>query len=322
MKGYSRLGLVAVALAVAVVASVSVGEVSVPPIEVVKSLLFAGTDYDLIVRELRWPRTVLAVVTGAAFGIGGALIQSVTRNPLASPDIIGITQGAGLAATIALTTGVIAVAPAALAGGLLAALLVFTFGSRSGFSARRFVLAGVAVAFALRAGIEVVLTSAETIDAQRAQIWLIGSLNGRGFTEASAIALTLVLALGPLLWAGWALRTSALDDDVARGLGVRPVARRYGLAAVGVVLAAAATAQVGAIDFVALVAPQVARRILRTERPGLLASALVGATLVVLADLAGRRLLAPTQLPAGVLTAALGAPYLIYLLLRGRRHAA
>ncbi|HEX6682261.1 MAG TPA: iron ABC transporter permease [Candidatus Limnocylindrales bacterium] len=296
---------------------------TVPVMAAVLALgLWAGTSLPpadaFVVFELRLPRAVLAAVAGAAFGLGGALIQSVTRNPLASPDVIGITQGAGLAATIALTTGAFAVAPAALAGGLLAAALVFAFGSKRGFTANRFVLAGVAIAFALRAGIEVVLTSAETIDAQRAQIWLIGSLNGRGYEEARPIAAVLLVALPILLWAGWALRTTSLDDDVARGIGVRPVARRYGLAAVGVLLAAAATAQVGAVDFVALVAPQISRRLARAERPPLLASALAGAALVVFADYAGRWILAPTQLPAGVLTAAIGAPYLVYLLLRTR----
>jgi iron complex transport system permease protein len=119
-----------------------------------------------------------------------------------------------------------------------------------------------------------------------------------------------------LAWAGWALRTSSLDDDTARGLGVRPVARRAGLAAAGVLLAAMVTAQVGAVDFVALVAPQVARRLVRAERPPLVAAALTGSLLVVLADLAGRLLFAPTQLPAGVITAAIGGPYLLFLLVR------
>ncbi|MDG4801797.1 iron chelate uptake ABC transporter family permease subunit [Micromonospora sp. WMMD980] len=121
-----------------------------------------------------------------------------------------------------------------------------------------------------------------------------------------------------LLWAGWALRASALDDDTARGIGLRPVARRIGLAGTGVLAAAAVTAQVGAVDFVALVAPQVARRLVRAERPPMVCAALLGALLLVLADLAGRRLFAPTQLPAGVLTAAIGGPYLIFVLLRTR----
>ncbi|MEU7819956.1 iron ABC transporter permease [Catellatospora sp. NPDC049133] len=314
------LGL-GVALVAAMIAAVSLGTMTVPPADVVRSLLTGGTDYDLVVRELRWPRVVLGAACGAAFGLGGALIQSVARNPLSSPDVIGVTQGAGLAATIALTSGMAyeLIAPSAMAGGLLAAVVVFAFGARTGFAANRFVLAGVAVAFALRAGIEVVMSSAETIDALRAQIWLIGSLNGRGYEEAGAIGLVLLLALPLLLWATRALRTSALDDDTARALGTRPAARRVAVGALGVVLAAAATAQVGAVDFVALVAPQVARRLSRAERPPLAASALAGAALVVAADLAARMLLAPTQLPVGVLTAGIGGPYLVYLLIRRRR---
>ncbi|PZG17057.1 iron ABC transporter [Micromonospora craterilacus] len=308
-------------LAVAMVLSLSLGTPYVAPADVLRALAGTGTAYDLVVLDLRLPRLVLAAVAGAAFGVAGTLIQSVARNPLASPDVIGITQGAGLAATVALTSGAAAVVvgPAALAGGLVAAAVVFALGARHGLAAQRFVLAGVAVAFALRALIEVVMLTADPIDGLRAQIWLIGTLAGRGWTETAWIAGTLLLLLPVLAWAGWALNSTALDDDTARGIGLRPVARRIGLAGTGVIAAAMVTAQVGAVDFVALVAPQVARRLVRAERPPLLCAALLGALLLVLADLAGRRLFAPTQLPAGVLTAAIGGPYLLYLLLRGRR---
>ncbi|MFI6128754.1 FecCD family ABC transporter permease [Micromonospora sp. NPDC051141] len=304
----------------AVVVSLSLGTPYVAPADVLRSLSGAGTPYDLVVRDLRLPRAVLAALAGAAFGVAGTLIQSVARNPLASPDVIGVTQGAGLAATVALTSGAAAVlvAPAALLGGLAAAVLVFALGARHGLAAQRFVLAGVAVAFAFRALTEVVMLTAEPIDGLRAQLWLIGTLAGKGWTEAGWIAGTLAVLLPVLLWAGWALRGAALDDDTARGIGLRPVARRIGLAGAGVLAAAAVTAQVGAVDFVALVAPQVARRLVRAERPPMLCAALLGALLLVLADLAGRRLFAPTQLPAGVLTAAIGGPYLIFVLLRTR----
>ncbi|WP_319458499.1 iron ABC transporter permease [Micromonospora sp. RTP1Z1] len=313
-----------VLLAAAVVLSLSLGTPYVAPADVLRSLSGAGTPYDLVVRDLRVPRIVLAATAGAAFGIAGTLIQSVARNPLASPDVIGITQGAGLAATVAITTGAAAVlvAPAALLGGLGAALLLLALGARHGLAAQRFVLAGVAVAFALRALTEVVMLSADPIDGLRAQIWLIGTLAGRGWSETLWIALTLAVLLPVLAWAGWALNGTALDDDTARGIGLRPGARRVGLATTGVVLAATVTAQVGAVDFVALVAPQVARRLVRAERPPLACAALVGALLLVLADLAGRRLFAPTQLPAGVLTAAIGGPYLMFLLVRRRRRFA
>ncbi|MEU8262063.1 iron ABC transporter permease [Micromonospora sp. NPDC048999] len=307
-------------LAGAVVLSLSLGTPYVAPADVLRALSGAGTPYDLVVLHLRLPRVVLAALAGAAFGVAGTLIQSVARNPLASPDVIGVTQGAGLAATLALTGGAAAilVAPAALLGGLVAAALVFALGARHGLAAQRFVLAGVAVAFAFRALIEVVMLAADPIDGLRAQLWLIGTLAGRGWTEAAWIGATLVVLLPVLAWAGWALHNTALDDDTARGIGLRPVARRIGLAATGVLIAAMVTAQVGAVDFVALVAPQVARRLVRAERPPMLCAALLGALLLVLADLAGRRLFAPVQLPAGVLTAAIGGPYLMFLLLRTR----
>lgn len=308
-------------LGAAVMLSLSLGVPYVAPGDVLRAVAGNGTPYDLVVLKLRLPRAVLAALAGAAFGVAGTLIQSVARNPLASPDVIGVTQGAGLAATVALTGGAAAVlvAPAALVGGMVAAVAVFALGTRHGLAAQRFVLAGVAVAFAFRALTEVVMLAADPIDGLRAQLWLIGTLAGKGWTEAGWIAATLAVLLPVLAWAGWALRSTALDDDTARGIGLRPVARRVGLAGAGVLLAATVTAQVGAVDFVALVAPQVARRLVRAERPPLLCAALLGALLLVLADLAGRRLLAPTQLPAGVLTAAIGGPYLMFLLLRGRR---
>ncbi|MFC5922258.1 FecCD family ABC transporter permease [Micromonospora vulcania] len=312
-----------VLLLLAILLSLSLGTPYVATADVLRALSGAGTPYDLVVFDLRLPRTLLAAVAGAAFGVAGTLIQSVARNPLASPDVIGITQGAGLAATVALTTGAAAVvvAPSALVGGVVAAVLLFALGARHGLAAQRFVLAGVAVAFAFRALTEVVMLTADPVDGLRAQLWLIGTLAGKGTHEAEWIAYTLVALLPVLAWAGWALNSTALDDDTARGVGLRPVARRIGLAGTGVLIAAMVTAQVGAVDFVALVAPQVARRLVRAERPPIICAALVGALLLVLADLAGRRLFAPTQLPAGVLTAAIGGPYLIFLLLRGRRRS-
>ncbi|MFU8851413.1 FecCD family ABC transporter permease [Micromonospora sp. SL1-18] len=309
-----------VLLVAAVVVGLSLGTPYVAPVDVLRALSGAGTPYDLVVLNLRLPRAVLAALAGAAFGVAGTLIQSIARNPLASPDVIGVTQGAGLAATLALTGGAAAilVAPAALLGGLVAAALVFALGARHGLAAQRFVLAGVAVAFAFRALTEVVMLAADPIDGLRAQLWVIGTLGGKGWTEAAWIGATLAVLLPVLAWAGWALHSTALDDDTARGVGLRPVARRIGLAATGVLVAATVTAQIGAVDFVALVAPQVARRLVRAERPPMLCAALLGALLLVLADLAGRRLFAPVQLPAGVLTAAIGGPYLMFLLLRTR----
>jgi iron complex transport system permease protein len=266
--------------------------------------------------ELRMPRTVLAVVIGVALGLAGALLQGVTRNPLASPDVVGVSQGAGLAASIVIVAGapIAVLAPAALVGGLGAAAVVLMFGRGN-----RFVLAGIAVAVALKAVTEIVIVGAAPIDGQRAQIWLVGTLAGWGYDEARTVAIVIVALIPVLLWAGRALDTSALSDDVARAIGVRVGARRLVMTLAGVLLAAFATAQVGAVDFVALAAPQIAKQLAKAERPPLFCAAVTGAVLTVVADTAARTVFAPTQLPVGVLTAALGGPYLIWLLVRRRR---
>ncbi|MFC3492167.1 FecCD family ABC transporter permease [Glycomyces rhizosphaerae] len=314
--------LLLIALLGAITAALCIGDTYITFADTLATLT-GETGYDRTIEVLRLPRTVLAVAAGAALGIAGALIQSVARNPLASPDIVGVTAGAGLAATFALTAGLgyALLAPAALTGGLAAAAFVLLAAARGSLSAPRFVLAGVAVAVLLKSGTQILLLAADAIDAQRAQIWLIGTLAGRGWTEAAFLGVFLALALPALIWAQHALDTTDLDDPTATGIGVRVTGQRIGLAVLGVVLASAAVSQVGAVEFVALAAPQIARRLARTSRPPLLASALTGAVLLVLADWLGRTAFGDYQMPAGVLTAALGGVYLIYLLLtKGTRN--
>lgn len=313
----------------AVTAALCIGDTFITFADALATLT-GTTGYDRTIEILRLPRTILAIAAGAALAVGGALIQSVARNPLASPDIVGVTAGAGLAATFALTAGLgyVLLAPAALTGGLAAAALVLLVSAHGGgaaargsLSAPRFVLAGVAVAVLLKSGTQILMLSADAIDAQRAQIWLIGTLAGRGWTEARFLGVFLLLALPALIWAQHALDTTDLDDATATGIGVRVTGRRIGLAVLGVALASAAVSQVGAVEFVALAAPQIARRLARTSRPPLLASALTGAVLLVVADWLGRTAFGDYQMPAGVLTAALGGVYLIYLLLsKGTRN--
>lgn len=201
---------------------------------------------------------------------------------------------------------------------MLAAALVYAFAWRGGLHATRFVLIGIGFAIALRSLTTLFMTKGDYLVAQQAQIWMTGSLNGRGWDESAPIRWTLLLLLPAVLWAARAQRTVSLDDDTATGLGVRLGRVRLGLVAVGVVLASVATGVAGPVDFVALLAPQIARRMTRTAQIPLLCSALTGAAIVVLADLLGRRLLSPVELPVGVLTAAIGAPYLIWLIVRSR----
>ncbi|MFF2526886.1 FecCD family ABC transporter permease [Streptomyces liangshanensis] len=311
----------AVLLAAVCVAYLSVGESFVPPSEVLKVILGQPSPDELVVGTLRLPRMVVGLFVGLAFGVAGALIQTVARNPLASPDIIGISQGAGALTVGAMTFGVTsytALPYLSVAGGIAAAALVYVFAWRGGLHATRFVLIGIGFAIALRSVTSLFLTKGDYLVAQQAQVWMTGSLNGRGWEEATPLGWVLLALVPAVAWAAYAQRSVSLDDDTATALGVRLGGTRLGLVLLGVVLASVATGAAGPVDFVALLAPQIARRMTRTAQIPLLCSALLGAVIVVLADLLARKLFSPTELPVGVLTAAVGAPYLIWLIVRSR----
>ncbi|MFC4609224.1 FecCD family ABC transporter permease [Streptomyces maoxianensis] len=310
-----------VVLAAVCVAYLCVGESFVAPAEVLKVLAGQDSPDELVVGTLRLPRMVTGLLVGAAFGVAGALIQTVARNALASPDIIGISQGASAVTVGAMTFGVASytVLPyLSVAGGIVAAALVYVFAWRGGLHATRFVLIGIGFAIALRSVTTLFMTKGDYLVAQQAQIWMTGSLNGRSWEEATPLGWTLLVLVPAILWAARAQRTVSMDDDTATALGVRLGRVRLGLVLLGVVLASVATGAAGPVDFVALLAPQITRRTTRTAQIPLLGSALMGAVVVVLADLLARKLLAPTELPVGVLTAAVGAPYLIWLIVRSR----
>ena len=316
----------AVMLLLAVLAgcvSVSVGDYLVPLPEVVRALAGEGDRGSLfVVRELRLPRALVGLLVGAAFGLAGAIMSSVVRNPLATPDVVGVTAGASAAAVGVLLAGWPMPLPlAALGGGLLVAVLVGALSWRDGFTGPRLVLVGIGLGAAASALTSFLLVRAEITEAQRAVVWLTGSLNGRGWEHVRPVGLA-VLVLGPLaLVLGRSLSGLRLGDDVARGLGVRVTPARVGLVAVAVALAAVATSSAGPIAFVALVAPQIALRLARTPGPPLAASAAAGALLVVAADLVARRGLSVTglasaELPVGAVTALVGSPVLLWLLRR------
>jgi iron complex transport system permease protein len=278
---------------------------------------------EFIVLELRAPRIVVGLLVGLALGIAGALFQTFARNPLASPDVLGITQGAsvGAVAAIVLSGGAasfLGVPLAALTGALLTGSLLFVLTWRAGIDGYRLVLVGIALWSALAALTDWLLTNAEIHDAAAAYVWITGSLNARTWDHAVPLALS-VLVLAPLaLAAGRVLGVLQFGDDTARGLGVRLPLAQGAVVLVAVGLVATSVAAAGPITFVALVVPQIAVRLTGGSRPPLLASGLLGAVLVVGADLATRTLL-PQALPVGILTAAIGAPYLLWLLVRGRR---
>lgn len=312
--------ILAVLTVLAVVAGLSLGQRVVWPTDVVAALAGTGPD-TFVVNELRLPRVLVGLAVGAALGLSGALIQTVAGNPLASPDFVGVTHGAGLAVVVGLvfaSAGPAQVPLFAVLGGVFTSLLMYVLAWRRGLHPYRFVLVGVGVSYVASSAIAVLRARTDIATATRLEIWLHGSLNGRGLGDAVPLLVMSAVLVPGLAWAGWAMRMAVMDDAVAAGVGVRLGRLRLLLAGMGVLLASLAVGAGGAIDFVALVAPQVARRLTRTPTIPLVNTALCGALLVCLADLAARRALAPYEVPVGVVTALIGAPYLLWLLTRSR----
>ncbi len=327
-----RAVLVPVLLAAAalLLAAVDVGRGDYPigVLDVLRILTGGGEPADrFVVLELRLPRALTALLVGLAFGISGAILQSVARNALAAPDILGITQGAGVGAVALIVlgggalgghAGYVGPPVAALAGGLLAATAIYLLAWRRGVSGFRLVLVGIAVSAVLTSLISYLLVVADITEASQATVWLTGSLNGRGWEHVVPMAVVVGVVGLLALAGGTTLAALRLGDDSARALGVRLQTGQAGLLAVAVVLASVAVAAAGPVPFVALVAPQVAQRLVRSAGPPVVAGALAGALLLVGSDVVSRTVL-PVELPVGVLTAAIGAPYLLYLLARRTR---
>ncbi|MFW3172108.1 FecCD family ABC transporter permease [Geodermatophilus sp. CPCC 206100] len=285
---------------------------------------------EFIVLELRAPRIVVGALVGIAFGLAGALFQTFARNPLASPDILGITQGASVGAVAAIVLGGtsgaagllggLGVPLAAMLGALAFGALLFVLAWRRGVDGYRLVLVGIALWAVAAALTDWLLTRAEVFDAAAAYVWITGSLNARTWDQAVPLALALAVLVPLALAASRALGVLQFGDDTARGLGVRLSLAQAAVVLVAVALTASAVAAAGPISYVALVVPQIAVRLTGGSRPPLVASGLLGAALVVGADLLTRTVL-PEALPVGILTALVGAPYLLWLLVRGRRRS-
>lgn len=317
---------ISVCLALAVVTalvgawSISVGDFPILFADVWATLIGRGSeDATFIVGTLRLPRVLTGMLVGAAFGMSGAMFQSLVRNPLGSPDIIGFGSGAAMGAVVMITAfgGTSAqVAAGAVLGGLATAIAVYLLAWKRGIRSYRLVLVGIGIGFAVTAVNDFLLTRAEILEVQRAMVWLTGSLNGRSWDHVWTVALALLI-LGPLavLTQRWLDRLE-LGDDAAAGLGV-PVGRaKLAVVVVGVALASSAVAAAGPIGFVAFVAGPIARRLTRSPGVCVVPAAFVGALVVVAADLAAHRLLAPIELPVGIATSVMGAPFLLWLLTR------
>jgi len=317
-------GVLAVALAASVLV-IGTGEFQIAPGEVVLTLLGRGDRAsEFIITELRLPRAVTALLAGLALGMSGAIFQSMSRNPLGSPDLIGFTAGASTGALLQILVlggGTAAIVAGSVTGAVGTAAAVYLLSYRGGgVSGQRLVLVGVGAAAMLQALNSYLITRAELREAYEAAFWLTGSLNGRGWEHVVPLGCALAVLVPLALSQSGRLRMGELGDDAARALGVPVQRSRAVLVVAGVGLVAAATTAVGPIPFVALAAAPLARALTRCTGPHLLSAGLMGAALLAVGDLISLKL--PVPVPVGVVTGVLGGLYLAWLLARtGRRGA-
>ncbi|MEV2265665.1 FecCD family ABC transporter permease [Nonomuraea africana] len=322
-------GLAVVVLLMAL--NMRIGDIPMSVAEVLRAVVDAGSDNHFVVMELRLPRALTGALVGAALALAGAITQSIARNPLASPEILGVTTGASVTVVAGVVlsgsaaggvSGALAtfgIPALALLGGLAGAVIVYSLAWRRGLDGYRLVLVGIGVAAVFTNVKFWLLTVGDVNDTGRAMVWISGSLNGRGWEHVGPVALALAVLIPATLLGTRSLDALRFGDDTVTSLGVRMNLARGLMILAAVLLAAVATASAGPIAFVALASPQIALRLTRSAQPPLLASAVIGALLTTAADLIARTAFSPIELPVGVVTAVLGAPYLIHLIWRARK---
>lgn len=272
---------------------------------------------EFTIGRLRLPRVVLAVLVGAALGIAGGIFQSVLGNPLASPDILGVSGGASLAAAFAilgLGLSGAAVGIAAFLGATVVAVAIYLLAWRDGVTGFRFVLIGVAAAFVVNGAIGYLLTRAEVNDVRAALVWMVGSIGTPRWGDVAVLAVVILVLIPFVVGVSWQLRALGLGDEAAGGLGVRVERARLLALALAVALTAGATAFAGPVAFVAFVSAPIARRLLPSGGTVLGPAALVGAVVVLAAELLATHLVPSLEVPVGIVTGIVGAAYLLWLL--------
>ena len=320
------VGLATAALALGLATwTMLLGDFPVPFGELVAAVLGTGSgEYDFVVRTLRLPRTLAAAGVGLALGVSGAIFQGLVRNPLVAPDIIGVMTGASLVAVgfivLGGPSGLVPVG--AFVGAVLASLLVYALTWRGGITGNRLVLVGIGVNAVFAALTTFLIVRFPIEQVAPAVLWQTGTLYARGWEHVLWLAVGLGVLLPLALVLVPRLRALQLGDDMAAALGTRVEPVRAGLLVVGAGLAAVAVAVAGPVGFVALTVPHVARMLLGpVTGGGLVVAGLLGSVLVLASDLVAQHLFSPISLPVGVVTAALGAPYFLFLLYRTTRGA-
>ena len=316
--------LVAVALVLAVFA-LGIGQYPVSPGQVIA--IVTGQDHSfasVLVLQWRMPRILLALSIGAALGVSGAIFQALTRNPLGSPDVIGFDFGAYTGALIAIAVlggGYYTIAVSAVVGGLVTAVVVYLLSYKNGLAGFRLIIVGIAVGAVLSSVSQWIILKIKLHQAVTAAIWQQGSLNGLEWAQVYPMVVGLLIACALLAVVGPQLPILEMGDDAAGALGIHPERARLAYFGIGVLLIAIAAATAGPISFVALAAPQLARRLTGAPGVGLISAAAMGAFLLLTSDLIALTIFAPTELPVGAITVTLGGLYLVYLLIVQARRA-
>jgi iron complex transport system permease protein len=307
------------------------GEMYISPINVLKALFGNGSEMEqIVIHSFRLPRIVTALLVGMSLAVAGAILQGMIRNPLASPDILGITGGAALFVVLffaifsdknnSLTISIHWLPLGAFIGATIAAILVYILAWKNGIVPMRLVLIGIGVAALMQAGTTLFMILGPIYRASQANIWITGTVYGATWKNIAILAPWTILLLLISFVSARKLNIQELGDEIALGAGVLLQRQRVFLLLLSTALTGGAVAFAGGIGFVGLMAPHMARRLVGSSFGALLpVSALLGAILVMAADLLGRTLFAPLEIPAGVFTAAIGAPYFIYLLYKSRK---
>jgi iron complex transport system permease protein len=310
--------------------STAIGEMKINPLTVLKVFGGSGPEMEtLIITSFRLPRIIIALIVGISLAVAGGILQGMIRNPLASPDVLGITGGASVAVVAflalfsnesnALTVSINWLPLAAFLGAGAVGFLVYVLAWKNGVSPIRLVLIGIGISTLMQALTTLMMIMGPIYQASQANIWITGTVYGSNWKNVVTLLPWAVVFLIIAFAAARTINIQELGDDVATGLGSKIQRQRFFLLMISTALIGGSVAFAGGIGFVGLMAPHMARRLVGSSFGALLpASALIGGILVMLADLIGRTMFSPLEIPAGVFTAGIGAPYFIYLLFKTR----
>ncbi|MGG4448183.1 FecCD family ABC transporter permease [Brevibacillus porteri] len=310
------IGLVALVL-VAALLSMGIGPIFIGPDQIIRVIMGESSSLTFMIENYRLPRALLAILAGAGFAIAGVILQGMIRNPLASPDVIGVTKGAGLFAVVVIilfpTASPLLLPIVAFLGALAVAIALIYFTRKSGAQPTTFALVGMGVGAICQALTEFIMVK-YPMQANDSLVWLAGSLWGKGWDEIYALLPWLLVFIPISLALHRKLDIISLDEGSSTGLGLNVVRTRYMLLLLAVALAGACVAAIGSIGFVGLIAPHMARKLFGHQHRYLLpGAAVLGALVLVIADALGRGLNPPIEIPAGIVTAVIGVPYFLYL---------